>query len=391
MAGRGARQAQGAEASMPIAEHVVVWAYRIILGREPESAEVVANWCGLADPRDLAAAFLASPEHQARRGRPFVPRIAARPDAEALDAWHRLRFGTPAPPGAAVPDIASLHESLVAGFADPLADAAPVRLGGRMLALSAPAGDGYARGLAQEAAAQEALLRLVRALLPDGGEGAVLLDGGANLGLGALAMGFGAPRHARLLAFEPNAALRPHLAQNLARHGLGRAECRAEALGAAPGEAVLRVPRDNASVAFLAGPDAPAPPGWAEDQRVPVTTLDAVAAELPRLDVVKLDLEGSEPAALAGGREALRRFRPLVQVEFNLWTLMRFADRNPFRVMEEWAALFPHLLVLREGRPVAVEGALARSTLVHEVLMSDRRYEDLILCHDLGWLARWGA
>ncbi|WP_051212895.1 FkbM family methyltransferase [Rubritepida flocculans] len=373
---------------MPIAEHVVVWAYRIILGREPESAEVVANWQGADDPRALAAAFLASPEHRALRGRPFAPRIAAAPDAEALDAWRQLRFGARPPPDAPAPpaEIAALREGLLAAFPEA---PPPVRLGGRALSLSAPAGDDYARALAAEAAAQEGLLRVTRALLPDGGEGAVLLDGGANLGLGALAMGLGAPRHARLLAFEPNAALRAHLAQNLARHGLARAECRAEALGAAPGEAVLRVPRDNASVAFLAGPDAPAPHGWAEDQRVPVTTLDAVAASLPRLDLVKLDLEGSEPAALAGGREALRRFRPLVQVEFNLWTLMRFADRNPFRVMEEWAALFPHLVVLREGRPRVVEGPFARSDLVHEVLMSPLRYEDLILCHDLGWLARW--
>jgi FkbM family methyltransferase len=196
---------------------------------------------------------------------------------------------------------------------------------------------------------------------------------------------FGTNHHA------PNPALRGHLAANLARHGLAQAECRQEALGAAPGEALLRIPGDNASVAFLTAPETPAPPGWAQDRRVAVTTLDAVTEAFPRLDVVKLDIEGSEPAALAGARRTIRRFRPLVQVEFNLWTLLRHGGRNPIEVLEEWAALFPHIVTLREGAPRAVVGPVERSNLVHDVLMSERRYEDLILCHDLDWVARWGG
>jgi FkbM family methyltransferase len=49
---------------------------------------------------------------------------------------------------------------------------------------------------------------------------------------------------------------------------------------------------------------------------LPVTTIDAIVAQLQltRLDFIKMDIEGSEPAALRGARETLRRFKPRIAV-----------------------------------------------------------------------------
>jgi FkbM family methyltransferase len=46
--------------------------------------------------------------------------------------------------------------------------------------------------------------------------------------------------------------------------------------------------------------------------RVPVTTIDTIVAELrlPRVDMIKMDIEGSERQAIRGARETLRRFGP---------------------------------------------------------------------------------
>jgi FkbM family methyltransferase len=49
---------------------------------------------------------------------------------------------------------------------------------------------------------------------------------------------------------------------------------------------------------------------------VPVTTIDHIVKDLglPRVDVIKLDIEGAEPNALRGARETLARFKPALAI-----------------------------------------------------------------------------
>ena len=53
-----------------------------------------------------------------------------------------------------------------------------------------------------------------------------------------------------------------------------------------------------------------------EGVRVPLTTIDKLVADLklPRVDYIKMDIEGAEKQALAGGAETLRKYRPHLSI-----------------------------------------------------------------------------
>lgn len=142
--------------------------------------------------------------------------------------------------------------------------------------------------------------------------GDVVLDVGANIGLHTLAaakrlrqLGGG-----RVIAVEPAGDSLAKLRTGAERNGLAAlVETIPAALGERAYEAALR--RDSRYDAADAGVRSLHADGDVV-QQVPVIRLDDWAREhgLDRLDLVKLDVEGSEPAALTGAARTLQRLRP---------------------------------------------------------------------------------
>ncbi len=147
----------------------------------------------------------------------------------------------------------------------------------------------------------------------------VTLDIGANVGAVTLALArFTAPT-GRVHSFEPgppnllrlraNLALNPELAARITVHPAG--------VGETPGELQWQEETGNPGNAVL---------GNSGTHAVPVITLDdfTVQQGLPRLDFIKVDVEGMELSVFRGARHSLRQFRPLVYFE----TLDRYGDEH---------------------------------------------------------------
>lgn len=130
--------------------------------------------------------------------------------------------------------------------------------------------------------------------------GMTVLDGGAHVGyFTCQAARLVGPR-GLVLAFEPAPRNFQLLSANVWRNGFTNVVCFPWALGAEPGLAVLRLSATNTGDHRLHGGDAGGP-----TETVRVAALDEVLAIRPPVDVVKLDVQGSEEAALRGMQRLL--------------------------------------------------------------------------------------
>jgi FkbM family methyltransferase len=154
------------------------------------------------------------------------------------------------------------------------------------------------------------------------GPGSTFLDVGASVGfytvLGARLVG----PAGRAVAFEPNASACAAIRANADLNGLENVEIVVQALSDREGEGFLEGSA-AATASLVAEPTTAA-------MRVRRTSLDRFLAERPELapDVVKIDVEGHESAALRGMTTTLKSVRPVVIVEMH-------GDREFLSILED--------------------------------------------------------
>lgn len=186
--------------------------------------------------------------------------------------------------------------------------------------------------------------------------GDTFVDGGANIGYFTLIAAKAVGRTGRVHAFEPQPDNRRRLEEHVAMNGLSDViTIHDVALSDQPGEVTLHTFENPAAnhgqSTFFAGTQA--------TRKVTVRTVrldDYLPAVVPR--VIKLDIEGAEPLAIAGMRETLRAHRPAVIVELNATTLARagFPTREPLdRLLDAVPDYEPHVIAWRLKRVRDVE------------------------------------
>ncbi|WP_290648838.1 FkbM family methyltransferase [Aquisalimonas sp.] len=179
--------------------------------------------------------------------------------------------------------------------------------------------------------------------------GATVLDIGANAGVVSLDLARAVGQHGTVHAFEPNPQAYQLLRQAVSANGLeGCVEVHTFALGDEDATTTLSVPASNDGAASLREPGAGERSvtvqvrrfsGWWEARRH------------PRIDVIKLDVEGFEARVINGLEPVLMRDRPVVVMELNpgaydaaaLLEGLRAKGYDSFRIMAA-PPYFSHLL-----------------------------------------------
>ncbi len=155
----------------------------------------------------------------------------------------------------------------------------------------------YVREL-QEQGRERTLVRLLTESIPSGG---VVVEGGAYLGYVTVHAASAVGPGGRVVVFEPNAGIHDVLRRNLRANGVDdRVELLPSALGDTAGRARFFVGADISNLF--------APAGTETSTEVDVVRADDLVNG--PVDVVKLDVEGAEPAALRGMERILTGDRP---------------------------------------------------------------------------------
>lgn len=256
-------------------EHVV-WAYRVLLDRDPESEDVIGpKLAGSRDTRELRRHLMASAEFRQKN-----------------------------------PDFAHTNDATVV-----IKEIAPgVRL---FIDLS-----DHAIGLAilRDTYEREEM-NVVRRTL---GSGDAAIDVGAHIGFFTMLMGAAVGPSGMVYAFEPMDTNGDLLERSIAENRfVDRVRFERAAVGARKGRGTLTFPVEtlNSGGAYMLR-DGSAPLAGNLTRQIPVVALDDLAIR-QRVRLIKMDVEGAEPDVVRGASRLLREHRPVILSELHPTQLAR--------------------------------------------------------------------
>ncbi|MFA5987493.1 MAG: FkbM family methyltransferase [Candidatus Paceibacterota bacterium] len=146
-------------------------------------------------------------------------------------------------------------------------------------------------------------------------ENSVVIDAGAHIGTFSIPLSKWAKK---VVSFEPSPDTFKYLEHNSLINDIKNVEAKKLGLGSAPGRASLgEVQPGNAGSQMLQ--DRPGD--------IVISTIDA---ETNEADLIKIDVEGMEPAVLGGAKKTFTSNQPVVFLEVNLYALRKhdFSQRD---------------------------------------------------------------
>jgi FkbM family methyltransferase len=210
----------------------------------------------------------------------------------------------------------------------------PVDLGGYQVCIQKRDTD-FGQGIFHTHQYEEHVRQAVRDHLRPGH---VAVDVGANVGVIALLAASIVGTTGRVIAVEPN----PDNLQLLYRGIVLNAFTNVEVIAAAASNtrSVFSL-TGGTSNTHVIGARTPLDGGYF----VQSVVLDEALTALPRLDFVKMDIEGHEPHAFEGFSRLIDRFRPVLLVEFNPRCLIDLQQQDPLAFLKQIFRVYPRVRV----------------------------------------------
>jgi len=191
----------------------------------------------------------------------------------------------------------------------------------------------------------------------------IMLDIGANIGIHSVALSAEIGATGRIYAFEAQRLVFYMLAGNVALNSLENVHCLHKAVGAEVG--MIDIPQFDFSKPLIQGsvefgPQQNEPIGQERrkdldlQDQVECVTIDSLA--LPRVDLMKIDVEGMEIQVLQGAENTISKYYPLIFVEFHK------TDRGLLQnyLTERGYTLYVHTvnyLCIHKSSPIRVKSA----------------------------------
>ena len=141
----------------------------------------------------------------------------------------------------------------------------------------------------------------------------VFIDIGANIGLYALNASKILDENAQIICFEPFQKNFNSLAKNIALNGLSNVQLEKKAIGDKDGTINLYYNEEEMNLGMVS--TKPLEKGITE--KVTLVSLDSYLKDhpVPRIDLIKIDIEGFEYSALLGMKNTLTAFQPSILIE----------------------------------------------------------------------------
>jgi FkbM family methyltransferase len=254
----------------------VVWAYRLLLDRDPEGENAIGpKLAGSHDTKELRAHLMTSAEFQ-EKNRDYAHTNDRTVVIKELESGVRL-------------------------FVD---------LSDHVIGLN------IVRGRYENDE-----IRWMRRLLKPGD---VAIDVGAHIGFFTMQMAAAVGAAGRVYAFEPSDPIADLLEQSVAENRFeDRVVFRRAAVGAADGSATLTFPVEtlNSGGSYVLRDGNTPLPGHLT-RKVPLVALDGLDLRRP-VRLIKMDVEGAEPHVVRGAERILRADRPMILSELHPLQLER--------------------------------------------------------------------